>query len=220
MTSRRLHKILGLILLLPLFAWGITGLIFYFKPGYGAAYAQLAPKTYPLPENLSLQLQPKWQEARWMHTRLGQHLLVNIEGKWQHLDAQTLAPFDTPDKASLIAFIEDSFLDNPSRYGHVISLEGDYAITSTDIHIRVDWHQLRLQQRGPDTDLIDTLYNIHYLRWSSINRLDQALGLLGIGLLFALTSLGLQLYLRGRRASTQERNHAPINSSADTAAQE
>jgi len=52
MNSYRLHKIIGLVLILPMLGWTFTGLIFFIKPGYKGAYEQLALKTYPLEKNL------------------------------------------------------------------------------------------------------------------------------------------------------------------------
>ena len=37
MKIRKLHRIIGLILLLPFFGWAITGFIFFLKPGYAGA---------------------------------------------------------------------------------------------------------------------------------------------------------------------------------------
>ena len=42
MPARLLHKIIGVVLLLPLLGWAATGAIFFIKPGYAGAYEQLA----------------------------------------------------------------------------------------------------------------------------------------------------------------------------------
>ncbi len=201
MISRRLHKTLGLLLLLPLLAWGATGIVFYFKPGYGDAYEQLTPKFYPLknvapliPENSA-----QWLKATRVQTQLGQHLLVNTADGVAHLNASTGAEFSQPTDAQLRAFINDAIAHNPARYGQVIEREGDVFTTNTGVVITLDWPRLQLRQRGPDTELIDTLYRIHYLQWSGFKTFDRVFGLLGIALLFSLSLLGFWLYLQHRR---------------------
>jgi hypothetical protein len=37
--TRTAHRLLGLVLLAPLCGWALTGLVFFFKPGYARAYA-------------------------------------------------------------------------------------------------------------------------------------------------------------------------------------
>ncbi len=37
--TRRFHRLLGLVLLLPILGWAATGLVFFTKPGYAQAYA-------------------------------------------------------------------------------------------------------------------------------------------------------------------------------------
>lgn len=198
MTHRPLHRTLGILLCLPLLCWGATGLVFYFKPGYADAYAQLAVKTYPLPADASLTPQPGWQDVRWLHTVLGQHLLGQLQGAPFHVNALTQQPFPPPTAEQLRALIDDAIDHHPVRYGRVAEVQDLSATTTTGVQITLNWQTLRLTQRGADTDLIDTLYNIHYLRWTGNRTLDQIVGLLGIGLLFALTGLGVQLYWRGR----------------------
>lgn len=46
MKTRKLHRVIGLVMLLPLFGWAITGFIFFLKPGYEGAYELLQLKTY------------------------------------------------------------------------------------------------------------------------------------------------------------------------------
>ena len=64
MKSRNIHKVIGLILVLPMIGWTFTGLIFFLKPGYEGAYEQLALKTYPLEKSFSIPSSKQWVEAR------------------------------------------------------------------------------------------------------------------------------------------------------------
>jgi len=48
MKTRKLHKITGLILLLPFIAWSATAVFFLIRPAYEQAYERLAVREYPL----------------------------------------------------------------------------------------------------------------------------------------------------------------------------
>ena len=54
MTLRKLHRLVGIVMLLPFVGWAITGAIFFIKPGYGGAYEALAIKTYPIETTVTL----------------------------------------------------------------------------------------------------------------------------------------------------------------------
>ena len=56
MNIRTLHKIIGLLLFVPLVIWAMTGAVFLIKPGYEQAYEKLVVKTYPL--NRAVKLEP------------------------------------------------------------------------------------------------------------------------------------------------------------------
>ncbi|MGH9802921.1 MAG: hypothetical protein ACRD82_21345, partial [Blastocatellia bacterium] len=90
--TRKLHRVVGLVMLLPLFGWAITGFVFFVKPGYEGAYELLQPKTYPMDGgNIALTADPSWLEFRYFKTVLGNHLIVRTAQGWQHLDPATLA---------------------------------------------------------------------------------------------------------------------------------
>ena len=48
MKTRALHRVIGLVMLLPMTGWAITGAVFFLKPGYQGAYEILPVKTYLL----------------------------------------------------------------------------------------------------------------------------------------------------------------------------
>jgi hypothetical protein len=185
--------LLGIVLLLPMLAWAVTGFIFFIKPGYGGAYEMLAVKAYPLEGATNIAPQPSWLEVRVMHSVLGEHLLVRTTAGWQQLDPRTSQPRPAPDDADLRKLIADALSANPLRYGAIVSADGGVIRTDTGAEIRLDWQQMRLQQYGRDTGWIDTLYRIHYLQWTGVPVIDKALGAAGLALLLGLTALGATL---------------------------
>ena len=194
--SRKLHKITGLILVLPMLAWTITGLIFFIKPGYQGAYEQLSIKTYPLSASLVVIPKKEWREVRLIHSILGEHLLVKLDNKTVHLDPVSLAVKAIPSEQELKTLLRDAFSRNNERYGDILSVNGLSAKTTTGVEVKLDWANLRLSQSGQDTQLINQLYKIHYLQWTGHKTVDQFLGVLGLILLILLTFLGVRLYIK------------------------
>lgn len=196
MKSRKLHKIIGLILVLPMLGWTITGVIFFIKPGYQGAYEQLSIKTYPLNDEILVRPKSDWQEMKLVSSILGDHLLVKANNKTEHLDPNSFLPKPVPTEIEFKALLTDAFARNSGRYGEVIKLDGLSAQTNTGIEVKLDWNNLRLSQKGQDTHLINLLYKVHYLQWTSHKEIDQVLGVLGLILLILLTILGVRIYLK------------------------
>ncbi|MBX3280807.1 MAG: PepSY domain-containing protein [Acidobacteria bacterium] len=204
MKIRRLHRIAGVILLLPMLGWAATGLVFFIKPGYSGAYEVLAVRTYPLGEGFSVAANPEWLEFRCIRTILGNHVIARTRQGWVHLDANDLRPKERPAEDEIRRLVEDSFTANPARYGRIREITEAAAITDTGVEIRLDWQRLTLQQRGRDTNFIDLLYRIHYLQWTGAKSLDRALGLAGLALLIALAGLGGFLAWKRKREITEQ----------------
>jgi len=181
-------------MLLPLAGWGITGALFFLKPGYEGAYELLQIKTYPLEANIAIETDPSWTEARLVKTILGAHLLARTSRGWLHLDAHSRQPWPEPSADEVSELVTDSFSANPRRYGRVASIEGNNITTDTGVRIEMDWNRLALTQSGKDTDRIDTLYKIHYLQWTGVKSVDKVLGALGILLVLTLSLLGARLF--------------------------
>lgn len=196
MKARTLHRVIGIILLLPFFAWALTGLVFFIKPGYTGAYEVLSPKTYPLDGVVAVNPDPSWLEFRYLKTVLGEHLLVRTENGWSHFNPADMRPRAKPTEAELGALLKDAFSANLMRYGNVSKVSGDTASTDTGVEVTVDWDRLSLQQRGRDTDRIDLLYKVHYLQWTGVTVVDRALGIIGPALVLALTLLGARLAIK------------------------
>ncbi len=205
MTSRTLHRIIGVVLVLPMVGWAVTGFIFFVKPGYGGAYEALAVKTYPLEGATSIGLgletqaaREAWLEYRVFRTILGDHLLVRTSNGWQQLNPRTLQPIAAPSEDEVRRLVTDAFAANPQRYGNITRVDGVVISTDTGVEVTVDWNRVSLQQHGRDTDRIDRLYKIHYLQWTGVTELDRVLGFVGLSLVLVLTAFGVRLAL-GRK---------------------
>lgn len=195
MITRKQHRLLGGILLLPFIAWSVTGIFFLVRPAYDQAYSQLSPRTYAADE-VKVSAAPQWQELRLLKTVLGQHLLVKEEGSWRQLDPDSLAARPTPGSADLANFVADAISQEPARYGDLLPGESDPFRTSTGVTISVNWDSLSLYQQGSDTRWIDRVYSIHYLQWTGIAALDRVVGVAGLLLLLMMTVTGSAMLLR------------------------
>lgn len=193
MIIRKLHRVIGIVMLIPFLAWAITGLIFFIKPGYAGAYELLNVKTYPLEQTVNVVSDPGWREFRYVKTILGDHLLVRGESGWKQLDPNTKQPRPAPSDVETRSLLKDAFAANPQRYGEIAAIEGDTIKTTTGVEVTFDWNRLTLQQKGKDTDRIDLIYKIHYLQWTGIKSVDRVVGLVGITLVVVLSVLGAWL---------------------------
>jgi hypothetical protein len=196
MRARTIHRVVGIILLLPFFGWALTGLVFFLKPGYEGAYEVLSPKTYVVDTQVPISPQPGWLELRSFRTILGDHLLVKTRSGWTHLDPQNNQPRPAPSEQDLRILLKDAFVINPQRYGEISSVDGNTVRTTTGVEVTLDWNRMSLQQKGKDTDRIDLLYRIHYLQWTGIKSIDRVVGMTGIALVLILTMLGALLAFR------------------------
>ena len=194
--NKRLHRWFGILLLLPLLGWIVTGAVFLIKPGYTAAYEILQVKTYPFTENIQIKSHPDWDEIRYLKTVLGLHLLVKINENWQQLDPHSLKQKLIPNDDALSRLFTDAIKHNKKRYGDRFTLKNGRAVTNTEIEITLDWNQMKFQQIGPDRKLISALYRIHYLQWTGNKLLDRFLALIALLILLLLTVLGLLLALK------------------------
>ncbi len=198
MNTRKQHRLLASILLLPFIAWSLTGIFFLVRPAYEAAYETLQPKTYASDAAIEITAEPQWEEMRILKTVLGQHLLVKEDGAWKQLDPYTLQPRPTPSQILRSQLVEDAISQNPQRYGELLQTDLDQYRTSTGVSISLNWDTLSFYQQGNDTRWIDGIYSIHYLRWTGFAYLDSLLGLLGLLLLLLMTVTGA-IMLFGRQ---------------------
>ncbi|WP_448567690.1 hypothetical protein [Thalassotalea ganghwensis] len=198
MISRRLHRIFGLTLLLPMIGWALTGVVFFIKPGYQGAYEMLKFEPYPLDRTFTIVPQAQWLEFRLVKSVIGYHLLVKTEQGSLHLEPQSLQPLPIPELGRLTALFESAIAKNPERYGSIEQINDTTAITTTGINIELNWPRLSFSQHGIDKRIINTLYKIHYLQWTPWSAVNQVLGILGLALLMALSFFGVKVYLANR----------------------
>lgn len=196
MKVRSVHKVIGIIMLLPFFGWAITGFIFFIKPGYAAAYESLMPRTYPLEDSVMIVPGAGWKEFRYFRTIVGDHLIVRTDSAWVHLDPHTMKMRSKPGEAEISQLLNDAFTANPQRYGEIVKISDRTIITSTDVEVQLDWNRVSLYQKGKDTDRIDWFYKIHYLQWTGIKSVDKVLGVVGLVLVMVLAALGAWLVVK------------------------
>lgn len=196
MRVRKLHRLLGVVLLLPFLGWAATGFVFFLKPGYADAYEVLPVRTYPLTAPCAVRPAPGWLEVRCLRTVLGNHLLARTGEGWRQLDPAGGQPRERPAARGIELLLEDAFRANPRRYGTVAGLSGLAARTTTGVEVILDWDGMSLRQRGRETDRIDLLYRIHYLQWTGFAGVDRIFGGIGLALVLALTLLGARLAFR------------------------
>jgi hypothetical protein len=197
-SARLVHRIIGIVLLLPLLGWAVTGAIFFIKPGYGGAYELLAVKTYPLDGGEAIRPQAGWREARMVKTILGTHFLARTDAGWRNLDPTSLLPAPIPGDEAMQRLLHDAFTANPDRYGKIVRLVDRTVTTDTGVEVVLDWNRLSLQQHGKDTARIDGLYKVHYLQWTGNKTVDKFVGAIGLILLVTLALIGARLAFRFR----------------------
>ncbi|MCI2284180.1 PepSY domain-containing protein [Colwellia sp. MSW7] len=198
MSSRKIHRRIGLILILPMLGWALTGIVFFIKPGYSEAYEQLVLKTYPVETQLTIVPENKWEKVTLIKTILGHHLLVSTGNKLEHLDPTTFEEKSFPSSSQFKRLVADAISGKNERYGDIVSINDNHVQTSTGVEIELDWLNLKLRQKGDDTKLINLLYKIHYLQWTPFKGVNQLLGIIGLLLLISLTVFGLTLYVKNR----------------------
>lgn len=199
MTVHSTHRILGLVMLVPMILWSVTGFIFITKPGYDGAYERISPQQYPLGEGLTLNVEATWKDVQIKRSILGLHLLVNNENGWHQLDPNTFKPRAFPSKTEFTKLVNDAIKGNVERYGNIASIQNNTVTTDSGVVITLDWSTLTLSQKGDDTRLISQLYKIHYLQWFDVKSIDKVWGSLGLVGLVVLTILGALAYLMGRK---------------------
>ncbi len=199
MNAKSVHKVIGIVLAIPLVAWSLTGIVFLVKPGYDGAYQLLSVKTYPLEHAFKIGPSREWHEARLLRTVLGYHLLAGDKANSIHLDPVNMQLKEAPSAADIKRLVEDAIGVNSERYGELVNVSGNKAKTSTGVEITLDWRTLSLAQSGRDTALIDNLYKVHYLQWLGRPLPDTIFGVLGIILLLSLTALGLVGFVGSKR---------------------
>jgi len=221
---RFVHRLLALLLLLPLLAWTGTGLLFLVKPGWAAAYESLHafdgrpldPGSLVDPKDL---LSAAGAASRWElgSTALGPVFRVSggagggpslVHGA----TGRVISPLDR-EAVEAVALDAASRASGPTRYGAIEEVilgekEGVVRFNGGAV-VRVNRYDLTMTQRGSDTEWIDRLYDVHYLRWTGSERLDRILAPLAILGVWLLAFTGLRMLVRRSRPRRPAREESP-----------
>jgi hypothetical protein len=221
---RPLHRVLGLVLLIPFLLWTATGLMFLLKPGWTPAYEML-DAFQPTALDLGAVLPPAQMlrqagiEGAPTRIELGQTALGPMyrvrlwEGGTALADARSgrLQSPVSEVQAKVIAESAAARASARERYGAVLrartvsdAVEVEFAGGAV---VTVGRSDLSVTQRGPDTDWIDRLYRIHYLQWTGHKGFDRALAISAIAATWVLSIVGALLFLR---SSAQRRTRHPL----------
>jgi hypothetical protein len=161
------------------------------KPGYKNAYEQLQITSYPLTSTLPLLPKPEWQAIAIHRSILGSHYRVKVDQQWQHINPLDNQIQAEPSPQSIINLLQDAVKHNPDRYGTVLNYQNGIAFTDTKVKLMFDWSQLNLRQQGADSRFFNTMYDIHYLRWTGNKVFDLWFGYIGLGLLVLMALTGV-----------------------------
>jgi len=193
-------------MLLPLITWAVTGMFFFFKPGYSQAYEKLSIETYPINTSISPVKNNRWSEIRIIRSILGEHLLVrDLKKVWHHLDLNTLEPSLLPSERQVRLLVEDAIKHNSERYGDVFFINKEEVVTSTNVAISLNWQTMSLKQKGDDTEFIQLMYKLHYLQWTGFPLVDKFLGSIGLLLVLILAFFGIFLSFKPSNKNIKSR---------------
>ncbi len=225
---RRLHRLAGLVLCLPLLLWMATGLLFHVKHRYAEAYEPLAA---PLPAP------PAWDRAVMSpaavlargHLDAGSPLALfphprglvcyfgRKGGAGAAVDSASgeAVPVATEEAALLWAESAVAASKHAARYGRSEGRpeEATFASRLTGAsdpafrfrfgggkRVLVDRVTGEVSQSGDLNEWIDATYRVHYLQWTPWKGLNAALVLLAVPITFLLAAGGLFLAVRPTRS--------------------
>lgn len=220
-SVRRAHRLSGLVLLVPLFLWIATGLLFHVKPGWDEAYEALAaPPPGPLPWERVV-FSPAALKARGLldpgPVVLAAHpsglvaYFGRRDGRPAAVDGTSGEPLPpaSEEVARAFALAAISASRHARSYGEIVEAEAashrstltaseDPAFlfrTSGGKLVVVDRVTGEVTQSGVLNGRIDALYRIHYLQWTPWKPLNAALVLAASLLVLFLAASGLRLAL-------------------------
>lgn len=201
----RPHRLLGLLLVLPLVTWTATGLVFLIKPGWAGAYETLRAfddrpvdpgSLVPIAElPIAVGNATGWELGS---TALGPVYRVAGQDGATIMDAATGEILSPLGRAAVEAIARHAAAraQAPARYGRVeeILLTDGEGVVRFDggAEVRVGRHDLSVTQRGPDTAWIDRLYELHYLRWTGIEAVDRTLAPIALVAVWLLAFTGIR----------------------------
>lgn len=220
MTNRTMHRLIGILMALPLLVWIVTGVLFNVKYRYAEAY-----------ETLEIQTPASWESARKSPAELVQEQRLDGTEKMALFASPFVSPAGTPAYAGMhegkpvaisAATGEDipaanqddakKWADaaiarsaNASRYGTVqrmsegtrVSMRTGFMdpafvmVYSGGKRVTVDRITGEMSQTGTLNDWIDWTYHLHYLQWTPWRMVNIALVLIATPLTLVLAFSGL-----------------------------
>lgn len=223
----RLHRLLGLVLALPLAVWMTTGTLFHLKHRYAEAYEALKvplPATAPWgdarlsPAEVVARglLGPEGPLALTVHPSGRPVYLGVLGGEPRAVEAHegSVLPAADAELARAWALAAVGASAHAARYGapmgpaeelsHFSSLLGREAPSfrfrfSGGKTVTVNRLTGEVSQTGELNDFIDLTYRLHYLQWTPWRPVNLSLLVLAIPLVLGLAVTGLRMAF-GRRA--------------------
>lgn len=191
---RRAHRFFGLLAVVPLLAWLLSGItLVVVDPGPSDGVPIQLPTT-PLTRSVTVRPEPGVEEVRLFSTALGHHLIQKTEFGWRHLDPTTGSLKPVPGEEELRQLLEEAFAGQDG-FGEITLVTADSVLTDTGRVVTLDWTTFSASYRDEKTRLGAVLRRVHGLGLSGLPQVDRwlmilagvlgsALGLLGLGLLF------------------------------------
>lgn len=218
---RRLHRIVGSLLVLPLVVWIATGVLFHVKHRYDEAYEALAVPPERAPDWASARLAPADVLAR---ARVEPPLVLGVHpsGALAYfarradapiaIDATSGAELALAGEADARRWIAAALARSPhaARHGELVAevapLATNVRSTRTGVadpalvfettgakRITVDRVTGELAQTGALNDFIDATYALHYLQWTPWSAVNVGLVLVALPLVLLLAATGVRL---------------------------
>jgi uncharacterized iron-regulated membrane protein len=208
----RVHRYLALVLVVPLIVWSVTGLLFHLKPGWARAYDMLdaerpleTAQVTPI-STIAAMFPEGIQRLELFGTALGPLYRVTTGSGSVLIDATTGARRSplTESDARTLALDALSRSRQKAGYGEITTTEAREDVVrfrfSKGVTVDVGREDARISQRGSDTERIDWLYRVHYLKWTGKKTLDRVLSVVGLALIWLVMIPGLVLAWRRLRA--------------------
>lgn len=195
----RLHRFAALALVAPLVVWSITGLLFHLKPGWKRAYDMVSIEQPLTTTNVTaVQSLPPFKRLELFGTALGPMYRLD---RSVLIDATTGKPRSPLSIEDALTLAQDAVARSQQRAGYGALVDAKADESTVHVHfanavVDVDRASGSLYQHGGDTERIDWLYRIHYLKWTGVASVDRVLAIVGLGLIWFAMFAGIVLFVR------------------------
>lgn len=195
----RLHRWAAIALVAPLVVWSITGLLFHLKPGWKRAYDMVSIEQPLGTTNVTaVSVLPPFKRLELFGTALGPMYRLDRKTLIDATTGQPRSPLSIEDARTLA---QDAVARSSQHAGYGAFV--DAAAEESTVHVRfanavvdVDRASGSLYQHGADTERIDWLYRIHYLKWTGVPSVDRVLAVVGLALIWFAMAAGTVLFVR------------------------